>query len=436
MAEDIDQTLLRIASYNSESSCEVRSLAETWPDANHVSLLGKLYQKLQPREAKWLTRIVMKNLHALKIPDEFELSASSGHSNLPQCLQVSVKLLANPSAPIRQEGTMVVNGTAAQCSLAPTRSISQASIPARTSGNVFPPTPLTSSPALPMSETLNETTISLPSAIIGLLPTPPTPSHQVPASKVPRKSISWNPSVVSGITFPLTVPTTPYIPPITIASGRSNKSATHAIPMKLPSSTPHMPMPNKTTSDRKEITLSLLPIPNVKASNPQLSTANSRHSPRSTLGELSSNPISRIQKTVPIITGSGKCQLTAKTCPLKHFIFILSPCIASSAYITDSLLSWHGSHYVMSISALSHPSLPRRCPDTGKPYRKIVLVESKHTKPTARFLKEIERLSLQRGGERDPMKVYDWRLLESIGKIDQGQTLSHDPWIRLYIDRI
>jgi hypothetical protein len=54
--EDIDQILLRIASHNPKSSREVQSLAKTWPDADYVELVGDLYKKLAPREAKWVTR--------------------------------------------------------------------------------------------------------------------------------------------------------------------------------------------------------------------------------------------------------------------------------------------------------------------------------------------------------------------------------------------
>jgi hypothetical protein len=85
------------------------------------------------------------------------------------------------------------------------------------------------------------------------------------------------------------------------------------------------------------------------------------------------------------------------------------------------------------LSAVRHPSLPRLCPKSGKPYRKIVLVESNRTEATVKFLKKIRKFTLKKKYHRGWVEVYDWRLLECLAKVDQGKQLSYDPWKRCWI---
>lgn len=391
MVEDIDGVLLQIASFNTESSLEVQSLANTpgWNNADHVTLLGDLYRQLQPREAKWLTRLVLKNLTPLKVPDDLDLSASSGHSNLPQCLRVSIKIAPiTASTVIRREGPKTIRGTALDNAMPKPKEITaEGHSPV---AKHLPPTPPTSSPALPVH---------------GFLETTPRPVLSTAARRVLPYLFE---------TLPPTLSVCP------IFQKPTNK-------------------PMVSTSSSQEVIPSSPPTPYAKARGPS----------RPILGELSSNTTnsqhslcsqgSSSPKPPHIINGTGSCQLNSKTCPLRHCIFILSPCIASPSNSNlTSLLSWHGCHYITSISALNHPSVPRRCPQTGKQYRRIVLVESNRTKQTAQFLRQIAKLKLRDGGnkEKDWVCVYDWRLLESIGKADQGKTLSHDPWVRLFIGKV
>ncbi|KAG0646470.1 hypothetical protein D0Z07_7513 [Hyphodiscus hymeniophilus] len=145
-----------------------------------------------------------------------------------------------------------------------------------------------------------------------------------------------------------------------------------------------------------------------------------------------------------VIHGTGTCRLTTQQqCPLINCLFILSPCISAIPYITENLLTWHGSRVVTSLRALSHPSLPRHCPRTGKRYRKIALVETNRSKPTEEFIIQISRLNLMRsrGRTKDERKkewveVYDWRILEAIAKIDQGQEKGYNPWRRNWVGAV
>jgi hypothetical protein len=140
----------------------------------------------------------------------------------------------------------------------------------------------------------------------------------------------------------------------------------------------------------------------------------------------------------PIFNGGrSKCQLSEQTCPLANCLFILAPCIATTPWLTENLLPWHGSCFITSLQALSSPTLPRRCPQTGKKYRKIALVEPNRPQQTIEFLKMIGRLNLTRSrGKKQWVEVYDWRILECIAKIDRGKKLDYNPWRRCWIGAV
>ncbi len=347
--EQIDQALLQIAAFNKESSPEIRSLAQTWDDADYVTLLGDLYQKLQAREAKWLTRIILKDHAPLQFPETLELSASSGHSHLPRCLNVSIKLQELSASAVRRNGPGLIQGIASlSSSSSPTKPISIAPSSVRTTKLAFLLVPPTSSPAVP---------------------TAVTPS----SNKRSRK-----------------------------------RAATKSGPAL---STP--------TSFRTISSPSFRPVLR------EVSTNSSQNGSQSS----SANPKSGLS----IVIGSGSCQLASKKCPLSTCIFILAPCITNLPWLTENLLRWHGSHFVTSLSAVRHPSLPRLCPKSGKPYRKIVLVESNRTEATVKFLKKIRKFTLKKKYHRGWVEVYDWRLLECLAKVDQGKQLSYDPWKRCWI---
>jgi hypothetical protein len=138
-----------------------------------------------------------------------------------------------------------------------------------------------------------------------------------------------------------------------------------------------------------------------------------------------------------VIKGTGTCRLTTKRCSLSNCIFLLAPCIALVPWITENLLSWHGSRVVTSLHAFSDHSLPQRCPQTGKKYRKIALVEPNRLPQTVQFLKRVESLNMRRSkGGKFWVEVFDWRILECIAKVDRGKELGYNPWRRCWIGAV
>lgn len=350
-AEEIDQALLRIASFSSGSSAQVRSLSRTWSYADEVELLGNLYRRLQGREAKWLTRLILKSFAPVKFPDD--LSFTSDHSSLPSCLSVSVQFPTPASSAVRIEGTSIIKGS-------------------KTPRTLFL-VPTTSSTA-PVS----------------------TPSASVARRRSPR-----NP------------PTSPPLPESSAAMSAQINSSQHI----LYSSTPTVEKLSRcpTTSARS----ALGPISQSSQNSQQRNSGSSQCSAKS--------------NSQHVTTGTGVCRFALTSCHFKNKIFILSPCISRSPHIVTELLPAHGAHFVTSLAALSCRRLPRRNEQSGKRYRKIVLVESRNTERTAQFVQKVLKLGLKRKGKREEIEVYDWRLLECIAKLDGGRKLNYDPWERCWM---
>lgn len=63
----------------------------------------------------------------------------------------------------------------------------------------------------------------------------------------------------------------------------------------------------------------------------------------------------------------------------------------------------------------------------------IVLVEPNRRDPTVKFLKSVAMLVSKKKDKKNWLGVYDWRLLECLGKVDQGKQLSYDSWKRCWI---
>jgi len=108
MVEEIDQCLLRIAAFNTSSSPAVQSLASTWKDADQTFLLGSFYQRLQGREAKWLTRLILKSYAPIKFPENLEPGPQ--HSFLPNCVQLKIQFPSSAPAPVRRDSTRMITG--------------------------------------------------------------------------------------------------------------------------------------------------------------------------------------------------------------------------------------------------------------------------------------------------------------------------------------
>jgi hypothetical protein len=319
--EQIDQSLLRIASHSSGSSAEVRSLALEDEDCDTIEILGNFYRRLTSREAKWLTRLILKDYGpGIKFPDS--LICKANHSFLPRCVQVRAEFSSSIPPSLRRDGPG----------------------------------------SLRLADAAKSTS--------NLLPTPPATAPE------PVYSTSHKVGLGTGL---LRSPST---------KTQVSKS------------------PIERTSDHGS--------PTRRSKPPEL-----RLSPSIFNG------------------GRSKCQLSEQTCPLANCLFILAPCIATTPWLTENLLPWHGSCFVTSLQALSSPTLPRRCPQTGKKYRKIALVEPNRPEQTIEFLKMIGRLNLTRSrGKKQWVEVYDWRILECIAKIDRGKKLDYNPWRRCWMGAV
>lgn len=88
--EEIEEVLLAIAGKSRFSSPEVRSLALKSTKDGVTDLLGPLYRRLQAREAKWLTRLILKNFEPIVISDSFVYRLY--HPFLPGLLKVQAEL--------------------------------------------------------------------------------------------------------------------------------------------------------------------------------------------------------------------------------------------------------------------------------------------------------------------------------------------------------
>lgn len=108
--EEIDQTLLLIASQNDRSSPAVRDLAKSCDAEDPIESLGNIYGRLQAREAKWLTRLILKNYGPIKIPEVLDFGAV--HSSLPAVFNTRVEVSTSINAAVRRDGTSIVKGSA------------------------------------------------------------------------------------------------------------------------------------------------------------------------------------------------------------------------------------------------------------------------------------------------------------------------------------
>ncbi|KAI9758443.1 MAG: vacuolar protein sorting-associated protein 1 [Chaenotheca gracillima] len=149
--------------------------------------------------------------------------------------------------------------------------------------------------------------------------------------------------------------------------------------------------------------------------------------------------------------GRSPCKPSAISCFLQDSIVLLSPCINQMPYLTSDLLPSHGIPFL----GCSYAFLDTTLYSLTK--KRIVLVETHRTKPTATFLREVRRRKgvlakeVSSIGEDDTpcvdhrqdkeaetarlpaiasMEVYDWRLLECIDKIERDRTRAPHPNMR------
>lgn len=174
-------------------------------------------------------------------------------------------------------------------------------------------------------------------------------------------------------------------------------------------------------------------------------------------------------------TARTRCSLAGRDCALANRSILLSPCIAGYAWVTQTLLELHGiaSFHVdpaswgrhdddssaQSHAAAAHkgdnddsssaaPPLPLQSPKEKnerrrhRRARKICLVESRREDATRAFLARIEDAGLRtRGGRREWVAVYDWRVLEKLTELETSgrdrdpgaYDYDYDPWRQFYV---
>ncbi|KAG9236543.1 hypothetical protein BJ875DRAFT_371891 [Amylocarpus encephaloides] len=110
--EILDTLFLKIASQNKGSSLQVHSLATVHQDQSPIDSLREIFTQLQPREAKWLTRLLLKNTGPFTVPTDFIVS--SLQSQLQNCVKVHIALPASPVLKVGVTGMVKTTPTPKQ----------------------------------------------------------------------------------------------------------------------------------------------------------------------------------------------------------------------------------------------------------------------------------------------------------------------------------
>ena len=451
-AEIINKTLLAIASNIMYPSIASKSSTEF----DTIGGLGRIYRQLQARQAKWLTRLILGNLGCVTFPDE--LDCGPNQQSLPRCVLIKAKFQASIPESERRDGPGMMRLGAA-----------------REAYKNLPPTPPTTAPGpASYARPAAYTSHSLRDAIapskgcrcimpneksrgeLDSRPTRPvsfqgcpTPREcaPVPACSTDTTSPTRRQQVIASVPARV-IPFDEYL----IQSSRPEGTSTNAIlavdhSQAVASSTPKGILPlsdrrdllnNQFSSRRKSPgkqflsrgTNVIAPIQR-SAGTENVTSTKQLHSSleNPNTGSPRGGSVQSFSVPALLVGGSGRCRLTETSCPLEGCIFVLAPCIAKCPWITDNLLRWHGSRYVSSVRIFSHPNFPQRCPDTGKLYRKLILVEPQKEEQTVTFLKKVERVLRHKTKDQDSrLEVFDWRILESIAKVDRGKVLEEKCW--------
>lgn len=348
--ETIDKAFVTIASRKIHLSTIINN-SPVVPGFNLIEELGKLYRQLRSREAKWLTRLILKDIGAVTFPDELDCGPSLG--SLPRCIQIKAKFQTSFPESKRRDGPGLLRLGAAMKAY-----------------ENLPPTPPRTAPEQCSPTTTRETSCrpqSMAKNINRLTPLQERPEAVNHQSLTLRKS-----------------------------------------PQRLfpPQENPMNRLIHKTPKSKAAASTSLEER-GIRILSPSRGTCTA----------------ARIETSISFeaIYGTGKCQLTVTRCPLTDCIFLLAPCVAKFTWVTENLLRWHGSQYILSVKEFFHPYPSRRCPRTGKACRMVILVEPRQTEQTVNFLRRVQRLKPNRPrAQTPPVDVYDWRILEFIAKVNHG----------------
>ncbi|KAL2062635.1 hypothetical protein VTL71DRAFT_5707 [Oculimacula yallundae] len=404
--EEIDQSLLRIAIFNERSSLAVKSLMlqnEKHPD--RIDILETLFTRLQPREAKWVTRIILKNYGLVTLPDSFPLPGNVSH--LPNSIPATFRFPLEPPIPTRWIGTRVKRGIGSN------------------NPKSLLLTPPTSSPNLPVTDTAKVTNRPPPRIRIGRDP----------------QSLNLSASVIVTV-LPAPASSSPLLAPAPAPSPLNPEQPPHRLVSPPKSSPPVAPGINSTThihSPPRRSALSQISSNLPSGSQSQQSQSRSQEKPAAiTSSSISSSTRKAHSKahpkpsaSPPIVLSTGRCLLTRSRCQFSSAILILSPSLLNNSYLLTQLIPYHGAHHLTSLTSLSHPSIPRRT-KSGRRVRKFILVDITRPDQTIAFCKEAEKAVRglgwkARNGNLERIPIFDWRVLESFAKVDRGLEVGFDP---------
>lgn len=420
-----------------------------------------MYECLAGREAKWLSRYILKDYHAVFLPDSWEME--SGKLGMPNVASITLNMFRGPPpVAIILEGTQVLKG---QCT--PKRKQVGPHPSVQLGENKWPRrSKFRSREASPISQplTFSRGLLRPEKLIVNLHPgsSPARPRDTAPRNDyaqidlISDKENSGSP--VGSSQTRVEIQSSPN------ANSKLVVSSGATLVEKMHSSTPE-----QANSDRS-CSLSII------VASKSMFFSSTTLLPTSSAGALASSPtrtalstispnvsmtsapkaISHVSKKLPeqkllMTGGNGSCHISprGRSCPLLRCIFILSPCIASSPRLIKELLPWHRCLYTTSLSSLKHPSFPVHCSKTRYRYRKIILINVHNRLQTVEFLREVQNLSLEtlatqgkrkRNREevmvKEWIEVYDWRILEAAAKIDQGKEYDYDVWKRNFIGTV
>ena len=410
--------MLRLSAFNPSSSPAVRSLAI------HILKLKRddykeienLYRYIPPRDGKWLTRLILKSYAPVEIPDATQIL--SNHSGLPNMINLRAEFNQLKSAPQLRNG---------YCGWI------RGSDPIETPNVLLPTRPMTvpyptsSPPPRPGPSQLPKFVSRQATTRINSVTTPKRnkprkrASHGEPV-KSASKYTSENETLSIKPRNSGTISSAPNIlNPLDINSPPQRSSALQSIPIGQSGN----PLPSTCRRMSRDVEPTLISNAFITSEPGTRRLRRSRGQEFPIMADI-------------VAAGIGTCLLTEKICPLTNCVFLLAPCVASLPLLQE-LLPHHGARYVSSLSALSDPSIPRRCPRTSKKIRKIALVESHLYDKTLRFMKSIHALELKRPcGKKEWIEVYDYRLLEMVANVDRGieRDSGFNPWQRSWIGAV
>lgn len=420
--EEIECTLLRIASLQSTSSSAVRSISNHFAPLDIIESLQGIYERLDGRDAKWLTRYIMKDYRAIFLPDSWEMEA--GRLGMPNVASITLNMFSkHPPGATMLQGTRIIKAHPWPQNRKP---ISPSGL--QLGENGWPRrTILRSREASPISQPI--------SFAKGVLTPAVAESNTTTGTALPF-------SCLHGSMANNTLST----------SCNCTRNACESVLNNRQSPNAEEPDAVRTTSSQNDLPSSVTiqkPASNQRSVLSPMSSNVSRNRQRATAHSLSMKVPAHAQKLLSS-AGTGVCQLSKdKSCPFSRCIFIPAPCVAAMSRVSTELLAWHGAMFAKSPKLLICPDFPVFCPKTHMRYRKIILINTHNRVKTVEFLREVQNLKLQvkvpkgkRKRRREHvwtkewLEVYDWRLLEAVGKIDQGKIYDYDVWKRNFIGTI